>query len=65
MEYSDSDNTVSQRAKQFLFGTSCTDVDIEKVMKYEEKETLKNYTDVLDTSGVLYQFKRNIISKDQ
>ena len=61
-QLTDSDNTTSQRAKQFLLGTSYTDVDIEKVVKYEEKQTLREYTNVLDTSGVLYQFKRNIIS---
>ena len=64
-QVTDSDNTKRQRAMQLLFGTYYKDVDMDKVLRYEEKETLKQYTDVLDTAGVLYQFKRNIVSKDQ
>lgn len=64
-QLTDADNSKKQKATQFLLGTYYQDVDIEKVLKYEEKETLKNYTDVMDTAGILYQFKRNIISKDE
>lgn len=58
------DKSIAEKAMQQLFGFSFTDVDIEKVETLRERETLKNYTDILDNANIIYQFKRNIVSSN-
>jgi hypothetical protein len=54
-----------ERQSSFWLGTSYQNVDMEKVLKYEERETIKAYEDVLNTYGVIGKFKKNYIKKDE
>lgn len=64
-QLSDANITKRQKAIEFLFGANYSDVDIEKILRYEEKATSKEYSDVLNAAGSIWSYKKNIVSKEE
>ena len=64
-QLSGNDITAKQKAMEQLFGASYMNVDMNKILKYEDKRTMKEYTDVLDTANVIYSFSKNITNKKE
>lgn len=59
------DKTLQEKAMQQLFGFSYSGVDIQRIEKNQEKAVLNELSQMMDTAGITYQYKRNLISKQK